>query len=82
MEREAIKCPMCNKWHAIELSAEQYEKLYDYRHGYGTIQEQFPELNRVEREFLKSGYCPSCQEMLFGNGKTEKVVRDKSLDRY
>lgn len=82
MESEAIKCPLCNKWHAIELTAEQYEKLYDYRHGYGLIQEQFPELNRVEREFLKSGYCPSCQEMLFGNGKTEKISREMSLDRY
>lgn len=82
MEREAIKCPMCNKWHAMELSMEQAEKFHNYLCGYGTIQEQFPELNRVEREFLKSGYCPSCQEMLFGNGKTEKISRERSLDRY
>lgn len=82
METEAIKCPMCNKWHTIELSDEQYEKLYDYRHGYGTIQEQFPELNKCEREFLKTGYCPSCQELIFGNGETEKIKRDTSLDRY
>ena len=82
MEEEAIKCPMCNKWHVMKLTAEQDEILYDYRHGYGLIQEQFPELNRVEREFLKTGYCPSCQELIFGDGETTKISRERSLDRY
>lgn len=82
MEDEARKCPLCNKWYTMKLTAEQYEKLYDYRHGYGLIQEQFPELNKCEREFLKSGYCPHCQEQIFGNGETTKIKRERSLDRY
>lgn len=29
--------------------------------------------NRVEREFLKSGYCVKCQKLLFDNGETDRL---------
>ena len=37
------------------------------------IQECLPTLNKCEREFLKSGYCTKCQELLFGNGYTKRL---------
>lgn len=70
MSKYHVKCPMCGKRYYIELTDEQDEKLFSYRHKGQLIQEAFPELNKVEREFLKSGYCPDCQEMIFGNGET------------
>lgn len=81
METEVMKCPMCNKHHKIKLTYDEYERLYDYRHGYGTIQEQFPDRNKVEREFLKTGYCPQCQEMVFGDGETDNIKSAKEFDR-
>lgn len=67
------KCPMCGRWCEIKLSEKQHENLSKYHRGEGLIQELFPELNRVEREFLKSGYCPGCQEEIFGNGESYKI---------
>lgn len=77
---EEVKCPMCGGWYVMELTREQKEKLTDYRYACGkAIQELFPEFDRVEREFLKTGYCPECQEMIFGNGKTDKI---KKAERF
>lgn len=61
------QCPICHKWYMLELSNEQSRKLYEYNRGNGLIQEIFPELSKVEREFIKSGFCPECQAMLFYN---------------
>ena len=73
------QCPICHKWHMLELSNWQSRKLYEYNRGNGLIQEIFPELSRVEREFIKSGFCPECQAVLFYN-ETEageiKPVKD------
>ncbi len=74
-------CPMCDEQHYIELSNEQARKLFEYEHGKGYIQEIFPEFNKAEREFLKTGYCPKCQEMIFGNGETDKIKSAKESDR-
>lgn len=71
-------CPMCKHGHYIQLTIEQARKLSDYRDG-GFIQEIFPELNAVEREFIKTGYCPTCQELLFGEGKSELIHKGKEL---
>ena len=55
-------CPMCNKEYSIELNDKGYKK---YKRGEGFVQDLFPELDAFEREFVKSGYCSKCQEMLF-----------------
>ena len=65
-------CPFCGKRCYIELTNEQDGALFKWHNG-TLIQEAFPELNAVEREFIKTGYCPECQENIFGNGKTDKV---------
>lgn len=74
MNKFPNKCPMCGRWCEITLSDEQYGKLHKYHNREGLIQELFPELNAVEREFIKTGYCPGCQEEIFGNGETYKIT--------
>lgn len=69
-------CPSCGERCYIELTEEQDEALLRWHHG-TFIQEAFPELNAVEREFIKTGFCPKCQEIIFGNGKTDKVKEIK-----
>ena len=68
-----MKCPMCGGKYYLVLTTEQASKLAEYKNNGGFVQEVFPELNAVEREFIKTGYCPSCQEMLFGNGASELI---------
>lgn len=70
-----MRCPMCDKTHQMTLSDAQSNRLWEWEQGFGAIQELLPDLNPVEREFLKSGYCPDCQEELFGNGETFKISR-------
>lgn len=66
-------CPMCSKEYYLELSKKEAGAYVTYRDGAGLIQNLFPELNPVEREFIKTGYCPHCQEILFGNGETDRI---------
>lgn len=70
-----IRCPSCADDYGLPLDEEQMTRLHQYEHGHGYIQEMFKELNAVEREFIKTGYCPKCQELLFGNGETELIKR-------
>jgi hypothetical protein len=65
------QCPACARQYHIELSNEQTRKLFEYEHKGGYIQELFPELDKFEREFLKTNYCSECQEDIFG-AKKEK----------
>lgn len=67
------RCTMCGKDSRILLSDDEMDAFYEYLRGGTLIQECLPDLNRCEREFLKSGYCPECQELLFGNGETERI---------
>ena len=71
------KCPMCGSVCAIKLTNSQECGLFEYRHKGVPIQEALPDLNRVEREFIKSGYCPECQEQIFGDGKTDIIKKYK-----
>lgn len=70
VERE---CPMCGSVWRMELDDDELRCYEEYLEGWGFIQELLPDLNRCEREFLKSGYCAECQKMLFGNGDTERI---------
>ena len=67
------QCDMCGTSSRMILSEEETESFYRYLGGGIPIQECFPELNRCEREFLKSGDCPACQDIIFGNGETERI---------
>ena len=67
------ECGICGQETRIKLTEDELEAYKDYLAGGLLIQECLPTLNRVEREFLKSGYCVKCQELLFGNGYTKRL---------
>ena len=66
-------CGMCGRESYLELTDSELEAYRGYLAGGQLIQECLPSLNRCEREFLKGGYCTNCQEMLFGNGESERI---------
>lgn len=80
MNKHYETCPSCRKTWYIELDNDQERRLFEYHHKDQPIQEALSDLNAVEREFIKSGYCPDCQEMIFGNGETNKV-KEKNYGR-
>ena len=65
MYKSIKRCPICKEIHILEV---EKERIMDYASGRKLIQEAFPDpdYDKFEREFIKSGYCPKCQEMLFG----------------
>lgn len=67
------KCGMCGHESHMELSDDELKAYRGYLAGGQLIQECFPSLNKCEREYLKSGYCANCQELLFGNGETKRI---------
>lgn len=73
-----MSCPMCNKTCMLSLSTKDANKVLDYQEGRlsGLIQDLFPNLNPVEREFIKTGYCPDCQELLFDTGISSDRIKE------
>ena len=67
------RCSMCGKDSHMRLSDEELQAFRHYLSGDTFIQDCLPSLNKCEREFLKSGYCPKCQELIFGNGETKRI---------
>ena len=59
------KCPMCGEIHTMTLNDDEYSRYEVYMTGHGLLQDMFPDLNPMEREFLKTGYCKNCQSLLF-----------------
>ena len=57
-------CPICGKEHAIEVDT---ISLHLWMQKELLLQDAFPEFNPLEREFVKSGYCPECQALMFGS---------------
>jgi len=72
------QCPMCGKTTYMLVDAEHYEEVNAYmvalffRTKRKLIQEALPFLDDFAREFILTGYCPACQEQLFGT-KAEKA---------
>ena len=66
-------CEMCGSESSIVLSEDEMWAFRTYLRGGRLIQECLPTLNKCEREFLKSGYCKKCQELLFGNGESRRI---------
>lgn len=78
MNKYHIKCPECGQRWTITLTNDQERRFFEYRNDKELmIQQVFPDLNAVEREFLKTGLCPECQEEIFGNSKTDKIKKIK-----
>lgn len=62
-------CPICGTEHSLTVDSVCYEK---WAHG-AFVQDAFPDLNAVEREFVKTGTCPKCQRFIFGNGDSDRI---------
>ena len=76
------QCPMCGETIYMKLEDDAYERWTQYVLYKGLIQNVFPEMDAFQREFIKSGYCPKCQEALFGNEwkNKESFIFQKELD--
>ena len=48
------------------MTAKEEEEWGNYTCYGGRIQDRMPDTDPQKREFIKSGYCPDCQEQLFG----------------
>lgn len=77
MNKYQVKCSMCGQRWELSLTNDQERRLFEYRNKGQLIQEALPDLNNVEREFIKSSWCPECQEEIFGNGETNKIKKIK-----
>lgn len=60
------ECPMCGKKHQMILTKDEGLQFERWEHEGLLIQDCFPSFNPMEREFIKTGYCPGCQSLLFG----------------
>lgn len=63
-------CPFCGRITSQELNVTA-EQLRRYRNHEDLIQNIFSKLNAAEREFIMSGYCYECQEMIFAEPDDE-----------
>lgn len=61
---ELIKfCPMCGKGNSIWVDEDAYDA---WRNREDLIQNLFSDYNPTERELINTGFCPTCQDKLFG----------------
>lgn len=58
-------CPMCGKSAFLRINSDQKKEFKSYACYGGLIQEKLKSFNDFEREFVKTGYCPECQNGLF-----------------
>ena len=65
-------CPMCNADYYMRLTEKQETQYNDYICYGGLVQDKMPDIDKFGREFIKSGYCPCCQEALFGTKLEDK----------
>ena len=69
-------CPMCGEHYTMQLTSEELKQLEIYEEGEQLIQNCFPSLNPMEREFIKTGYCPDCQCYLFESDYTSDKIHN------
>ena len=69
------QCPMCGECYDISLTEDQRERYFRSWNREVLIQDALPELNPMEREFLKTGYCPKCQRLLFATKYASRLIR-------
>lgn len=80
------KCPMCGKWSTLDLTEGEYRVYNKYliRKAYRSvaIQDMLPDFSATMREWVMTGYCPECQEKLFGNVDKSKFVEGDEIYVY
>lgn len=67
-------CPLCHRVYKMSFTTDEWHALGEWNRGEVKIQDAFPKLNPVERDWLKSGYCPNCQDLIGLNpDKTDRI---------
>ena len=83
-------CPMCKKNAFLRINSDQEKEFENYACYGGLIQEKLKSFNDFEREFVKTGYCPECQENLFmkelskdeNRFFTQDDIRDDVVEKF
>ena len=83
-------CPMCKKNAFLRINSDQKKEFKSYDCYGGLIQEKLKSFNDFEREFVKTGYCPECQNGLFmkelSRGEnhffTQNDIRDDVVEKF
>ena len=83
-------CPMCGKSFFLRINSDQEKEFENYAYYDGLIQEKLKSFNDFEREFVKTGYCPECQEDLFMKELskdencffTQDDIRDDEVEKF
>ena len=65
-------CPMCNEIYYMKVTEDEHKQIKSYWTYGGLIQEKLSLLDKFGRKFVKSGYCPECQEIMFSKNLEEK----------
>ncbi len=81
---------MCGKSAFLRINSDQEKEFEKYACYDGLIQEKLKSFNDFEREFVKTGYCPECQEDLFmkelSRGEnhffTQNDIRDDVVEKF
>lgn len=67
------QCPSCGR--TFTMLGVNLSDIHDYKRGSGLIQGKFATLNPMEREYIKTGYCPDCQKEIFGTDYTSDKIK-------
>lgn len=67
-------CPFCLEETYLKLSDEQHGEYTKYLEEGGAIQDALSLFNKFEREYIMTGYCPECQEKIFGSRLKKRDV--------
>lgn len=60
------RCPMCRRETYLRMTEAEMIQFGKYYYDGGLIQDRLPHMGVLEREFLVTGFCPDCQERIFG----------------
>lgn len=71
MNKVVLQCD-CGKKSHIMLTDEEWGKYLEWGRG-GIYIQDIKTLNPCEREFLKTGMCKECQEMIFLNSSSKRL---------
>lgn len=59
------KCPKCNYLFYMKVTTNEKKEYHNHLENRGLIQEDMPSFDVFGREFVNTGYCPDCQEIIF-----------------
>ena len=66
------QCPSCKKMKDINVNATT-EQYMNWKRG-ELIQNAMPQASATEREVLMTGFCPPCQDKIFGCDDEEEYA--------